>query len=237
MPLELHSQLSPVQHEKIKRELLSDEFLDLAKEKTLPIETLMAYYRCVIMEIETKFFVLNEELSLEYDRNPIETIKTRLKSWDSLIKKMRNKNLPMNLKSLEENIYDVAGIRVICSFQEDIYRLADSFLRQDDVKLIEKKDYIKNPKPNGYRSLHLIVEVPIFLQKETRHMKAEVQFRTIAMDFWASLEHKLRYKKNISDADAELLGNELLICSQMSAELDERMQTVKNKISVAEKTK
>ena len=237
MPLELHSQLSPVQHEKIKRELLSDEFLDLAKEKTLPIETLMAYYRCVIMEIETKFFVLNEELSLEYDRNPIETIKTRLKSWDSLIKKMRNKNLPMNLKSLEENIYDVAGIRVICSFQEDIYRLAESFLRQDDVKLIEKKDYIKNPKPNGYRSLHLIVEVPIFLQNETRHMKAEVQFRTIAMDFWASLEHKLRYKKNISDADAELLGNELLICSQMSAELDERMQTVKNKISVAEKTK
>lgn len=141
----------------------------------------------------------------------------------------------MTLSALEENIYDVAGIRVICSFQEDIYRLADSFLRQDDVKLIEKKDYIKNPKPNGYRSLHLIVEVPIFLQNETRHMKAEVQFRTIAMDFWASLEHKLRYKKNISDADAELLGNELLICSQMSAELDERMQTVKNKISVAEK--
>lgn len=234
MALQLHSQLSPVQHEKIKRELMSDEFLDLAKEKTLPIETLMAYYRCVIMEIETKFFVLNEELSLEYDRNPIETIKTRLKSWDSLIKKMRNKNLPMNLKSLEENICDVAGIRVICSFQEDIYRLADSFLRQDDVKLIEKKDYIKNPKPNGYRSLHLIVEVPIFLQNETRYMKAEVQFRTIAMDFWASLEHKLRYKKNISDADAELLGEELLICSQMSAELDERMQTVKNKISVAE---
>ncbi|MBQ3138721.1 MAG: GTP pyrophosphokinase family protein [Ruminococcus sp.] len=235
MPLKLHSQLSPKQHEKIKQELLSDEFIELAKEKKLPIETLMAYYRCVIMEIETKFFVLNEELSLEYDRNPIETIKTRLKSWDSLIKKMRSKNLPMTLESLEENISDVAGIRVICSFQEDIYRLAESFLRQDDVKLIEKKDYIINPKPNGYRSLHLIVEVPIFLQNETRLMKAEVQFRTIAMDFWASLEHKLRYKKNISDADAEMLADELLICSQMSAELDERMQTVKNKISAAEK--
>lgn len=235
MPLKLHSQLSPKQHEKIKQELLSDEFIELAKEKKLPIETLMAYYRCVIMEIETKFFVLNEELSLEYDRNPIETIKTRLKSWDSLIKKMRSKNLPMTLESLEENISDVAGIRVICSFQEDIYRLAESFLRQDDVKLIEKKDYIINPKPNGYRSLHLIVEVPIFLQNETRLMKAEVQFRTIAMDFWACLEHKLRYKKNISDADAEMLADELLICSQMSAELDERMQTVKNKISAAEK--
>ncbi|MBR3969668.1 MAG: GTP pyrophosphokinase family protein [Ruminococcus sp.] len=237
MPLQIQSQLSPLQHEKIKRELLSDEFIDLAKEKTLPIETLMAYYRCVIMEIETKFFVLNEELSLEYDRNPIETIKTRLKSWDSLIKKMRKKNLPMNLTALEENIYDVAGIRVICSFQEDIYRLAESFLRQDDVKLIEIKDYIKNPKPNGYRSLHLIVEVPIFLQNETRYMKAEVQFRTIAMDFWASLEHKLRYKKNISDADAEILGDELLKCSQMSAELDLRMQNVKNKIAAAEKSK
>ncbi len=234
MALNIHSQLSPHQHEQIKRDFLSDEFIDMAKEKSLPIETLMAYYRCVIMEIETKFFVLNEELSLEYDRNPIETIKTRLKSWDSLIKKMRNKNLPMNLKALEENIYDVAGIRVICSFQEDIYRLAESFLRQDDVKLIERKDYIANPKPNGYRSLHLIVEVPIFLQNETRYMKAEVQFRTIAMDFWASLEHKLRYKKNISDSDAEIIGEELLACSKMSAELDERMQAVKNRINIAE---
>jgi len=233
--LPLHSQQNLEQQDKYLDKLMSDEFISLAKEKSLPLETLMAYYRCVIMEIETKFFVLNEELSLEYDRNPIETIKSRLKSWESLIKKMRNKNLPMTLSALEENIYDVAGIRVICSFQEDIYRLADSFLRQDDVKLIEKKDYIINPKPNGYRSLHLIVEVPIFLQNETRLMKAEVQFRTIAMDFWASLEHKLRYKKNISDADAEMLADELLICSQMSAELDERMQTVKNKISAAEK--
>ncbi len=236
MSLQMSPQLTSEQKKMLKEEMLSDEFIDRAKEKSLPLETLMAYYRCVIMEIETKFFVLNEELSLEYDRNPIETIKSRLKSWDSLVKKMRNKNLPMTLSALEESIYDVAGIRVICSFQEDIYRLADSFLRQDDVRLIRKKDYIKNPKSNGYRSLHLIVEVPIFLQNETRYMKAEVQFRTIAMDFWASLEHKLRYKKNISDVDAELLGNELLICSQMSAELDERMQTVKNKISVAVKS-
>ncbi len=234
MPIRSNFQLTPIQRERIKSSLLSDEFLDLAKEKALPIETLMTYYRCVIMEIETKFCVLNEELSLEDDRNPIETIKTRLKSWDSVIKKMRDKQLPMTLASLEENICDVAGIRVICSFQEDIYRLAESFLRQDDVKLIRRKDYIKNPKPNGYRSLHLIVEVPIFLKNETRHMKAEVQFRTIAMDFWASLEHKLRYKKNISEADAELLAGELLLCSEMSAELDNRMQTVKNRISKAE---
>ena len=234
MSLQSNFQLTPIQRERIKSKLLSDEFLDLAKEKTLPIETLMTYYRCVIMEIETKFCVLNEELSLEDDRNPIETIKTRLKSWDSVIKKMRDKQLPLTLDALERNICDVAGIRVICSFQEDIYRLAESFLRQDDVTLIRHKDYIKNPKPNGYRSLHLIVEVPIFLKNETRHMKAEVQFRTIAMDFWASLEHKLRYKKNISETDAELLAGELLLCSEMSAELDNRMQTVKNSISKAE---
>lgn len=232
MPLQIQSQLSPLQHEKIKRELLSDEFIDLAKEKTLPIETLMAYYRCVIMEIETKFFVLNEELSLEYDRNPIETIKTRLKSWDSLIKKMRKKNLPMNLTALEENIYDVAGIRVICSFQEDIYRLTESFLRQDDVKLIEIKDYIKNPKPNGYRSLHLIVEVPIFLQNETRYMKAEVQFRTIAMDFWASLEHQLRYKPS-ADITPEI-SEELRQCAERIAETDIQMQKIYGQINELE---
>lgn len=218
-------------------ELISNELIDCTNEQSLSLEKLMAYYRCVIMEIETKFFVLNEELSLAYDRNPIETIKSRLKSWDSLTKKMRSKNLPITVSAIEENIYDVAGIRVICSFQEDIYRLAEIFLRQNDVKLIEIKDYLKNPKSNGYRSLHVIVEVPIFLQNEPRLMKAEVQFRTIAMDFWASLEHKLRYKKNISDAEAEILADELLICSQMCAELDERMQTVKNKISAAEKAK
>lgn len=211
--------------------LLSDEFLDMAKESTLPLETLMAYYRCVIMEIETKFRVLNEQLSLEYDRNPIETIKTRLKSWDSIMRKIRTKNLTMSLDSVEKNLNDIAGIRVICSFQEDIYKLAESFLRQDDVKLIKMKDYIKNPKPNGYRSLHMIVEVPIFLQNETRIMKAEVQLRTIAMDFWASLEHKLRYKKNIPEPVLESLAKELYECSAISANLDERMQSIKNRIS------
>ena len=165
-----------------------------------------------------------------YDRNPIESIKTRLKSWESILKKVRNKQIPLNLESLEKNINDIAGIRVICSFQEDIYQLLESFLRQDDVKLIKKKDYIKNPKPNGYRSLHLIVEVPIFLQNETKLMKAEVQLRTIAMDFWASLEHKLRYKKNIPEDEAEIIAEEILECSEISSALDERMQNIKNRI-------
>ena len=125
----------------------------------------MSYYQCALMEIETKFRVLNQEYSLEYDRNPIEGIKTRVKSYESILKKIRKKNTPINLESIEENIRDIAGVRVICSFPEDIYEIAESFLRQDDIILIEKKDYIKEPKPSGYRSLHLIVQVPIFLQK------------------------------------------------------------------------
>ena len=149
----------------------------------------MSYYQCAVMEIETKFRVLNQEYSLEYDKNPIEGIKTRIKSYDSIVRKIRRKNIPMSLTAIEENIKDIAGVRVICSFPEDIYELADSFLRQDDIVLIEKKDYIENPKPSGYRSLHLIVQVPIFLQKNKKMVNVEVQFRTIAMDFWASLEH------------------------------------------------
>ena len=174
----------------IRENLLSDEFIDFMKRNRISFETLISYYRCAIMEIETKFKILDEQYSLRYDRNPIESIKSRVKSMDSLLKKIRKKNIPLTLEAIEENICDVAGIRVICSFQEDIYLLADCLIQQDDVKLIEVKDYIKNPKENGYRSLHLIVEIPIFLQDEKRNMKVEIQLRTIAMDFWASLEQE-----------------------------------------------
>ena len=149
----------------VRQSLLSDEFLNMIQKNKKPMDLLMSYYQCAIMEIETKFRVLNQEYSLEYDRNPIEGIKTRVKSYESILKKIRKKNIPINLESIEENIRDIAGIRVICSFPEDIYEIAESFLRQDDIILIEKKDYIKEPKPSGYRSLHLIVQVPIFLQK------------------------------------------------------------------------
>ena len=134
------------------------------------------------------------------------------------------------MESVEENIKDIAGVRVICSFPEDIYMLGDCLLNQDDIKLIEKKDYIKNPKKSGYRSLHLIIEVPIFLQDEKKSMKVEVQLRTIAMDFWASLEHKLRYKKNIAPEEAEIISKELLECSEISADLDKRMENICNQI-------
>ena len=181
----------------------------------------MSYYQCAIMEIETKFKVLNQEYSLEYDKNPIEGIKTRIKSYDSLVRKIRRKNIPMSLASIEENIKDIAGVRVICSFPEDIYELADSFLKQDDIVLIEKKDYIKNPKPSGYRSLHLIVQVPIFLQKNKKMVNVEVQFRTIAMDFWASLEHKIYYK--FEGHAPAYISHDLQECSKIVSELDEKM--------------
>ena len=216
--------------ELIRRSLLSEEFLEMIQKNKRPFDLLMSYYQCAVMEIETKFRVLNQEYSLEYDKNPIEGIKTRIKSYDSIVRKIRRKNIPMSLTAIEENIKDIAGVRVICSFPEDIYELADSFLRQDDIVLIEKKDYIKNPKPSGYRSLHLIVQVPIFLQKNKKMVNVEVQFRTIAMDFWASLEHKLRYKKNISADQAQQLQEELLACAAQSAQLDNRMQEIRNQL-------
>lgn len=216
--------------QKIKEKLLSDEFMEIMKKNTEPMNTLFAYYRCAIMEVETKFNVLNEQFSLEYDRNPIESIKSRIKSMESLAKKVRSKNIPITIHAIEENIHDVAGIRVICSFPEDIYMLADCLLQQDDITLIERKDYIQNPKPSGYRSLHLIVSVPIFLKNEKRNMKVEVQLRTIAMDFWASLEHKLRYKKNIPAHVADELAKELKDCAEQSASLDRKMQEIRNKL-------
>ena len=179
------------------------------------------------MEVETKFKVLNERFSLNHERNPIEMIKTRMKSPESIREKLNRRNLPFSLDSLDQ-IHDIAGIRVICSFVDDIYFLSDCLLKQDDIRLIEKKDYITNPKENGYRSLHLIVEVPVFLEDEKRLMKVEVQLRTIAMEFWANLEHKLRYKKNLPDELVTLTSSELSECAKMSALLDSKMQKVRN---------
>ena len=190
---------------------------------------LMAYYRCAMMEIETKFNVLNEEFSLQYDRNPISNIKSRLKSPISIKEKLSRRNLPFTIEDIEENLNDVAGIRVICSFPHDVYMIANALLKQDDITLVEKKDYIDNPKKNGYRSLHLIVTVPIFLASEKRIMRAEIQLRTIAMDFWASLEHQMRYKKD--SEFTEEMENELFECARLSAALDERMDYLNERIN------
>lgn len=212
------------------RQEIPEEILKSFKETLAESKRLMTYYDCALLEIETKFKVLNRQFSLEQEHNPIETIKTRLKSPESILEKLQRKKLPLEIESIEQNLNDVAGIRVVCPFINDIYCLADCLLQQDDVTLIEKKDYIKNPKENGYRSLHLIVETPIFLQNEKRMMKVEVQLRTIAMDFWASLEHRMRYKKNLSSELSEMLSAELKDCAETSAMLDIRMGNVKDVI-------
>ena len=236
----VNAQLQQAAENLVRNRLMSDEFLDFVQENTKPLDTLMAYYKCAIMEVETKFKVLNEQFSLEYDRNPIESIKTRVKSLDGIVRKVRRKNIPLTLSAIEQNINDIGKVSAVISiwversFPEDIYLLADCLLQQDDIRLIEQKDYIKHPKENGYRSLHLIVAVPIFLQNEKREMKVEVQLRTIAMDFWASLEHKVRYKKNVPADETERLAQELSECAQISADLDQRMQNIRTRLADAE---
>lgn len=204
------------------------ETLEAVLEKSQDFIKLMTYYRCAMMEIETKFKVLNAHYSLEHDRNPIQTVKTRLKSPISIEKKLKRLGSEMTVGEIEQTLHDVAGVRVICSFVEDVYTLAQALLAQDDITLIEKKDYIKTPKPNGYRSLHLIISIPIFLAEEKREMQVEIQLRTIAMDVWASLEHQMSYKKeNVlsEDLSAELLG-----CAELAHALDERMNAIHQKL-------
>lgn len=219
------------EEERTKQQLLSiadSQTLEWIQRKSEEFLQLMSYYRCAMMEIETKFNVLNEEFSLAHDRNPISSIKTRLKSLPSIREKLERRGLSPSLASIEENLQDIAGVRVICSFPEDVYTLADALLKQDDIVLIEKKDYIRDPKPNGYRSLHMIVSIPIFLKNEKRMMKVEIQLRTIAMDVWASLEHQLRYKKNVEFT--EDMVTELQICAELSADLDARMDTLRKRV-------
>ena len=210
----------------ISRIYSNNEIKERLQTYTAPYRELMSYYRCAMMEVSTKFNVLDEELSLQYDRNPIEAIKTRLKSPESIMDKLSRRGLPFSAESIEQNLNDVAGVRVICAYISDIYMLRDALLRQDDIVLLQEKDYIKNPKPNGYRSLHLIVETPIFLHDQKKQMRVEVQFRTMAMDWWASVEHKLRYKK---PAAPEEVNSELKECAEISADLDKRLEKLRQR--------
>ena len=210
----------------ISRIYSNNEIKERLQTYTAPYRELMSYYRCAMMEVSTKFNVLDEELSLQYDRNPIEAIKTRLKSPDSIMDKLSRRGLPFSAESIEQNLNDIAGVRVICAYISDIYMLRDALLRQDDIVLLQEKDYIKNPKPNGYRSLHLIVETPIFLHDQKKQMRVEVQFRTMAMDWWASVEHKLRYKK---PAAPEEVNSELKECAEISADLDKRLEKLRQR--------
>lgn len=189
---------------------------------------MMMMYSCAIKEIKTKLQVLNDELSIKRQRNPIEFIKTRVKQPDSIASKLRRKGYPITVQSVFENLSDVAGVRVICAFIDDIYKVADMLTAQDDIELIKRKDYIKNPKMNGYRSLHLIIEVPVFFSDHKEQIRVEVQIRTIAMDFWASLEHQLKYKKDIDDAESIMY--ELRACADVINRTDYHMQSLRDRI-------
>ena len=195
-------------------------------------EELMMYYDCAMTEVRTKLEVLNKEMALKNRRNPFEYIKSRLKSPRSIYGKLKGKGVPFTVENIENTINDIAGIRVICSFIDDIYNIRDSFDVQDDVEIIQEKDYIVSPKGNGYRSLHLIIRIPIFLSSEKKFMNVELQFRTIAMDFWASVEHKMKYKREIRNAD--IIVEELRYSADLINQLDRRMLQIRERIELNE---
>lgn len=197
-------------------------------DSVLDYKDLMMGYACAIKEINTKFEVLDTEFKVRYRRNPISSIETRLKSQTSILEKMMRLGIAPTRENIESHLNDIAGIRVICSYIDDIYFLADALTKQDDIRLIKKKDYISNPKPNGYRSLHLIVSVPIFFAESSKEIKAEVQIRTIAMNFWASLEHQIKYKKKVDHAD-EVIAR-LKECADEISHVDETMQEIRKEM-------
>lgn len=189
---------------------------------------LMMKYNSAIREIKTKLEILNDELSLGNRNNPIISIQSRTKKPVSIIQKLKKLGKPTTLDAMVENLNDVAGIRVICSFIDDIYKISDMLSKQDDITVITIKDYIKNPKPNGYRSYHMIVEVPVFFSECKQLMRAEIQIRTVAMDFWANLEHRMKYKSDIEDSKE--ITDELKKCADVIAETDMQMLEIRNKI-------
>ncbi|WP_299578607.1 GTP pyrophosphokinase [uncultured Sunxiuqinia sp.] len=185
-------------------------------------------YAAAIREIRTKLENLNDEFKYTKDRNPIHEIKSRVKSPRSIMKKLHKRGLEMSVESARKNLTDIAGVRVICPYIHDIYLIANLLSSQSDIELIRKSDYIENPKPNGYRSLHLIVTIPVFLSERTEMVSVEVQIRTIAMDFWASLEHELAYK--FLNNKPEDVSEELKECADVIANTDTRMQQLFNRI-------
>ena len=204
---------------------MPDIWIHQAKE----FQRVMMMYTCAIREVRTKLEVLNDELSVKNQRNPIEMIKSRVKKPLSIVEKLRRRGLEVSLESMIKNLDDVAGVRIICSFLDDIYEVAEMLVRQDDVNVIAVKDYIKKPKANGYRSYHMIIEVPVFFSDSKKAMRVEVQIRTIAMDFWASLDHQLKYKKAVIDDDG-VISQELKECADVIASTDEKMLRIRKRI-------
>ena len=207
---------------------MTSEERDLLLGRVQPFMKLMMQYRCAIREMETKLQVLNDEFSLQHERNPFESIESRVKEPMSIIEKMRRRGWNLTVDNIEDKLNDVAGVRVICSFVDDIYTVAEMLARQDDINVLIVKDYIRCPKVNGYRSYHMIIEVPVFFSDRKENMRVEVQIRTIAMDFWASLDHQMKYKKDVEDASE--ISEELKECAEVIAQTDLKMLSLRRKI-------
>ena len=190
---------------------------------------MMQLYSAAVREVRTKVEILDEEFRTRYAHNPIHHIDSRLKSPQSMMKKLARKGLPQTLEAAEANLNDIAGVRIVCNYLDDIYRIADLLQRQRDVEFVHRRDYIQNPKESGYRSLHLVIRIPVFLSSHTELVPVEVQIRTIAMDFWASLEHQLRYKSN--HETTQQLRRRLQHCAEASAALDREMQDIYREIN------
>lgn len=199
----------------------SDSGVDSWKEVTL-------VYNSALKEIGTKLEILNDEFQHVHRYNPIEHIKSRLKSPESIVRKLKKHGYESTIENMVKYVNDIAGVRVICSFTSDIYRIAEMITNQNDIKIICVKDYIKNPKPSGYRSYHMIVSIPIFLSDRRTEATVEIQIRTVAMDFWASLEHKINYK--FEGKAPVFIKNELIECSKIIYELDERMLSLNDQV-------
>jgi putative GTP pyrophosphokinase len=187
-------------------------------------QKIMMIYESAIKQIETKLDILNKENKVNRQRNPIETVKSRIKSPDSIASKLEKRNLPVTFEAMMENLNDIAGVRVICPYISDIYSVRDMLLKQPDLRLVAEHDYIACPKESGYRSLHLVVETPVYLSKTAHNVKVEIQLRTIAMDFWASLEHELHYKNSAKIPDS--VRRELFRVAETIAMTDREMEEI-----------
>lgn len=222
----------------MQKEIISDPFssINMDEEITDTLQeflTLQQVYDAGIKEVRTKLEILDDEFRVKHDHNPIHHMEYRLKSVKSILGKLEKRGLEVSLESIVINLTDIAGVRVICNYVSDVYKIADLLIKQSDIKLIKKKDYIKHPKENGYRSLHLVVEIPIFLAEKVQPIPVEIQIRTIAMDFWASLEHHLRYKADNEVPDG--VRDELIDCAKTISHLDYKMHGIHEELNKPKK--
>ena len=218
----------------VDKEMINGENGKMLRNDPYEIRLMQNLYDAAVKQLSLKFEILNNEFKVLYARNPIHHIEGRVKAIESMVAKLRKKGLPPTIEAARESINDIAGVRVVCSYIDDVYRVAEMVERQTDIEIIKRQDYIRTPNYNGYRSLHLDIRMPVYLSDRTEHVTAEIQIRTIAMDFWASLEHKVRYKKNVPADETERLAQELSECAQISADLDQRMQNIRTRLADAE---